>query len=119
MKRRKRFAIVIGVAAAGVMALGAQTAAAATYKTTVTITQDGGAPGVLIHGYVISAPHVGKCEVGRRVALFKQRPGTDRLLGTVRGEAARPGAVWGKGVDRAKAGWRVYARASEVRLNGL
>ena len=33
MKRRKRFAIVIGVAAAGVIALGTQTAAAATYNT--------------------------------------------------------------------------------------
>jgi hypothetical protein len=62
---------------------------------------------------VISA--VGKCEVGRRVAVFKQRPGTDRRLGTVRGEAARPGAVWGMGVPQAKTGRHVYARASEVR----
>jgi ABC-type proline/glycine betaine transport system substrate-binding protein len=38
----KRFAIVVAVAAAGVMALGAQTAAAATYNTKVTITQDRG-----------------------------------------------------------------------------
>ena len=40
----KRFAIVIGVAAAGVMALGAQTAAAAPdvvkYDTRLTITKD-------------------------------------------------------------------------------
>ena len=38
-KMGKRFAIVIGVAAAGVMALGAQTAfAAPTYNTRLTIT---------------------------------------------------------------------------------
>ena len=39
----KRFAIVIGVAAVGVMALGAQTAAA-TYKNT-KLTIDGGSQG--------------------------------------------------------------------------
>ena len=43
----KRFAIVIGVAAAGVMALGAQTAAAAPkvvkYDTELTITRTGAA----------------------------------------------------------------------------
>jgi hypothetical protein len=48
----KRFAIVIGVAAAGVMALGAQTATAAPdvvkYETKLTITTD---RGFLYHGW--------------------------------------------------------------------
>jgi hypothetical protein len=41
MKRRKRFAIVIGVAAAGVMALGAQTGAQAPAPTPPPPTCDG------------------------------------------------------------------------------
>src|SRR5215208_2179106 len=55
----KRFAIVIGVAAAGVMALGAQTAAAAPvhkYDTKLTITHEGHHThqGVFWHGSVLS-----------------------------------------------------------------
>ncbi len=38
------------VATAGVMALGAQTAAAAPHDTKVTITQDRSPPPTLIHG---------------------------------------------------------------------
>ena len=76
----KRFAIVIGVAAAGVMALGTQTAAAVVkYDTKVTISAD---RGFLYHGSVKS--EVTKCERERRVVLFKQRPGADRELGTDR-----------------------------------
>jgi hypothetical protein len=88
----KRFAIVIGVAAAGVMALGAQPAAAVVkYDTELTISVDRGR---LYGGYVRSdrdgfpgfdsANAVKKCEQGRRVALFKRRPGPDRKLGTAR-----------------------------------
>jgi hypothetical protein len=102
----KRFAILIGVAAAGVMTLGAQTATAATYNTKVTINQDRGGRFTLIHGHVQSG--VRKCEVGRLVALFKQQPGADRLLGTGRSEG--PDGGWGKRVPQAKAGWQVYAR---------
>jgi hypothetical protein len=51
----KRFAIVIGVAAAGVVALGAQAAAGAPdvvkYDTKLTITTD---RGFLYHGSVLS-----------------------------------------------------------------
>ena len=78
----KRFAIVIGVAAAGVMALGAQTATApdvVKYDTELKITADRGG---LYHGSVES--EVRKCERERRVVLFKQRPGADRRLGTDR-----------------------------------
>ncbi|HKH77920.1 MAG TPA: hypothetical protein VKA51_13260 [Rubrobacteraceae bacterium] len=79
----KRFAILIGVAAAGVMALGAQTGAAASesvvkYDTRLTITTDRNIP----HGRVHS--EVRKCEFGRRVILFKKRPGPDRKLDTAR-----------------------------------
>jgi hypothetical protein len=53
----RRFAIVIGVAAAGVMALGAQTAAApevVKYDTKLTLTKEGGGGGGLYHGWVKS-----------------------------------------------------------------
>ncbi|MGA8926080.1 MAG: hypothetical protein WB462_07650 [Solirubrobacterales bacterium] len=83
-KMGKRFAIVICVAAAGVMALGAQTALAATYNTKLTITEDQGSRGhALIHGHVVSGDRK-KCEVGRRVTLFKQKPGADRKLGVAK-----------------------------------
>jgi hypothetical protein len=117
----KRLAIVIGVATAGVMALGAQTAAAAAYDTKVTIAQfHRQPPGTvdLIHGVVYSA--VRKCEASRRVALFKQQPGADRKLGEVRSGAAHRGySEWGMYVPQAKAGWHVYARVRrEVRPFG-
>jgi hypothetical protein len=112
MKRRKRFAILIGVAAAGVMALGAQTAAAATYNTRLTITQDRGAPHALIHG-LVSSGGGRRCEVGRRVTLFKQKPGADRKIFAVRSGGGPQGfGTWGMGVPQAKAGWRVYAKAT-------
>ena len=88
MKRRKRFAVVIGVAAVGLMALGAQTAAAATYNTKLTIKFDGG----VFYGHVDSGGGK-KCEAGRRVTLFKQRPGADRKLGKPR-NSQRDG-YWG------------------------
>ena len=88
----KRFAIVIGVAAAGVMALGAQPAAAVVkYDTTLLLTKDHGGN---YHGRVYSdrdrnpkydpAKAVRKCMGGRQVTLFKLRPGADRKLDTVR-----------------------------------
>ncbi len=76
-KMGKRFAILIGVAAAGVMALGAQTGAAASegvvsYGTTVTILKDR----FILHGRV--------------------RSGGDEVQGWARGdpvqEAARTGS---------------------------
>jgi hypothetical protein len=74
----KRFAIVIGVAAAGVMALGAQPAAAVpTYDTRVTLTHLENDR--FYHGRVFS--DVAECERKRRVVLFKKRPGADRKLG--------------------------------------
>jgi hypothetical protein len=91
----KRFAIVIGVAATGVMALGAQTAAAPSdvvkYNTKVTIAEDRGA---LYHGFVGS--EVKKCMDGRRVVVFNRQDGADRKLGTARSKLqhGRVG-VWG------------------------
>src|SRR4051812_49750221 len=93
----KRFAIVIGVAAAGVMALGAQTGAAPvhTYDTNLTITTE---RGFWYHGGVLSdrdhnpgynrANKFRRCMEGRRVTLFKERPGADRKLATDRSEFA-------------------------------
>ncbi len=78
----KRFAILIGVAAAGVMALGAQTGAAASegvvsYGTKLTIYKDYAE----LHGEVNSK--VRKCTEGREVILFRKRPGPDRKLGAI------------------------------------
>jgi hypothetical protein len=82
----KRFAVVIGVAAAGVMVLGAQTGAAASgvvsYGTELTIIHEGGSDrGVIWHGGVRSNR---KCRLGREVILFRKRPGPDRKLGADR-----------------------------------
>jgi hypothetical protein len=111
----KRFGIVIGVAAAGVMTLGAQTATAATYNTKVTISRGGP---TLLHGNVYSAART--CEVRRPVVVFKQRPGPDRKLGV---------AEYGHGAGNhwdllfpagEKQGWHVYALVRrEVHRHGL
>ena len=115
----RRFAIVIGVAATGVMALGAQTTAAAPevvgaqtaaaaapevvkYRTRLLITTE---RGFLHHGRLLSdrdrnpgydpAHAVRKCMEGRRVTVFKQRPGADRKLGTRRSRLDRGHGIWG------------------------
>ena len=98
----RRFAILIGLAATGVMALGAQTGAAASegvveYDTKVTIGADEWRKGRRIpRGTVLSgsvqSEVIGtpagcrdqcrnECKGGRRVIVFKQRPGADRKLG--------------------------------------
>ena len=109
----KRFTIVIGVAAAGVMALGAQTGAVASegvteYNTRLTINQ-GWTP--LFLGLVHSGGGK-RCERGRRVTLFKQRPGADRKLGDVRSRGDGDQGLWDMRVPQAKAGWRMYATVS-------
>jgi hypothetical protein len=91
----KRFAVVIGVAAVGVMALGAQTGAAASegvvsYGTKVTILKDQR----ILHGRVRSEGG-SKCRVGREVILFAKRPGPDRRLGADRsGPGHGPAFFW-------------------------
>jgi RTX calcium-binding nonapeptide repeat (4 copies) len=123
----KRFAIVIGVAAVGVMALGAQTAAPAQaivkYDTKLTITHEAGDPAGW-HGRVLTDRK--ECMGGRRVVLFKREPGADRKLGTDRSffdphvwisgtlpdgtPVYGPAGVWG--VKPAPLDGRVYARIS-------
>jgi hypothetical protein len=113
----KRFAIVIGVAAAGVMALGAQTAVAAPgvvkYDTKLTITDEGGD---LWHGGLKGGGR--KCVEGRRVVLFRERRGADRKLGSDRNQFRRNREArwftWGVRAPVPKGG-RVYARA-KVRV---
>jgi hypothetical protein len=78
----KRFAFVIGVAAAGVMALGAQTASAGVHKYDTWLT-------LRLHQsekfrYWVQSEGGKVCERGRRVVLFEVRPGADRRLGTAR-----------------------------------
>jgi hypothetical protein len=93
-KMGKRFAVVIGVAAVGVMALGAHTGAASegvvSYGTTVTIIKDQRT----LHGRVRSEGG-SKCRVGREVILFRKRPGPDRKLGADRsGPGHGPAFFW-------------------------
>ncbi len=110
--------------AAGVIALGAQTAAAEAvkYETTLKITHEGhghATGSVFWHGWVQS--EVGKCSEGRRVILFRKRPGPDRKLGTARSyinrHNGRPhGGEWGL-----KAPWRgrVYAKVTRSMGDGF
>ena len=119
----KRFVIVIGVAAASVMALGAQTATAAPdvvkHDTELTIVQDGGGN---LHGVVKSEAKW--CEGGRRVVLFKQRPGADRRLGPARishhygAHHDSPDAIWNAWVGPAAHGWQVYAEVRRRARHG-
>jgi hypothetical protein len=115
----RRFAIVVGVAAAGVMALGAQSATAAPdvgkYDTRLTITHEWAphAEPILWHGEVRSGAR--KCEDGRRVVLFKQLPGADRKIGTDRSHFSAPRHDYGSwGVEAPRRG-HMYAKVrSEV-----
>jgi hypothetical protein len=121
MKRRKRFAIVIGVVAAGVMALGAQTGAqvpdVVSYGTKVTIFQDRSAPREILHGEVKS--RFRKCRVGRKVIVFKKRPGPDRKLGATRSGPQARSHNWLVHVKGATHGSRVYAKATPMVGDGF
>jgi hypothetical protein len=132
----KRFAIVIGVAAAGVMALGAQTVmalgaqtASATeapavveYNTKLTITTE---RGFLYHGSVWSGRT--ECMDGREVTLFKQRPGADLILATFQsefvprypGKRGRAGGDWGFARGPEASLHRVYAKVSPMVGDGF
>ena len=127
----RRFAIVIGVAAAGVMALGAQTGAAASegvvsYKTRVTAFKLSKVDGGDWHGYVTSyrEPNarshaenlVKKCVVGRKVILFKKRPGPDRKLGATRSTLSQG---WGEWTLVAPETRRVYAKVTRKVGDGF
>ena len=101
----KRFAILIGVAAAGVMALGAQTGAAAPdvvkYDTRLTITKDRSDH---VLGQAGDFRGQASAWTGRQVILFKQRPGADRKLGAARSEFRADDGRWhlGRGVPAAR-----------------
>jgi hypothetical protein len=109
----KRFAVVIGVVATGVMALGAQTGTAASedvvsYGTKVTILKDR----FILHGRVRSEGG-SKCRVGREVILFKKRPGPDRRLGADRsGPGHGPAFFWEVHVKNKDIKARLYAKVT-------
>ena len=119
----KRFAIVIGVAAAGVMALGTQTAAAGPadvvkYGARVTISHDQS----LVHGDVHSFR---QCQIRRPVTLFRQRPGADRNLGTDltrtvggRRYKNRHRGHWAIHVHQMPDRWRAYAVVTREEGDG-
>jgi hypothetical protein len=118
----RRFAIVIGVAAVGgVMALGAQTAAAAPdvvkYETELRITHELHRTnrGVLWHGGVES--EVTKCERLRRVVLFRVQSGADRKLGTTRSHENK--TDWFEWWMWARQKGRVYARVTPKVRDGF
>ena len=67
---------IVAAVAVSVIAVPAASAGVVKYDTTLTLTKDGG---VDYHGWVTS--EVRKCLEGRRVILFKLRPGADRRLG--------------------------------------
>ena len=78
-----RLAIVIGVAAAGVIALGAQTAAGpgvVKYDTKLDGRKKGDRWHTRYNGFVKS--EVDKCERRRLVVLLQRRPGADRKVST-------------------------------------
>ena len=103
-KMGKRFAIVIGAAAAGVMALGAQTATAAfagVVKYDTKLSGHGEANRIY-HGDVKSK--VRKCERKRLVILFQVRPGADRKVGTDRSDRK------GSWLVERRGGGRFYAK---------
>ena len=116
----RRFTILIGLAAAGVMTLGAQTGAATpevdSYETKISLTHEccahvwepGTTRGFLWHGFLWSAAR--KCEVGRRVILFKRRPGPDRKLGETQSVPDGRNAGWGIVTPRKPD--RVYAKVT-------
>ena len=102
-KMGRRFAILIGLAAVGVMALGAQTAfAAPTYNTRLTISE-GRAHSI---GGGVYSGGGRRCQLGRRVTLFKQEPGADRKIIDVRsgggGPKTGPRGTWGLGVPKVR-----------------
>jgi hypothetical protein len=112
-EKGKRFATVIGVAAAGVMALGAQTATAAPdvvkYDTKLTITHERDTDrGALWHGGLRSEAR--KCVEGRRVFLFRERRGADRKLGSDRNQFRPAEARWFTWGVRAPIRGHVYAK---------
>jgi hypothetical protein len=115
-KMGKRFAIVIGVAAVGVMAL------TATSFSTQLPGPDPRTGLVPWHGGLGS--EVRKCVEGRRVILFKQLPGPDRKLGSDRSKKL------GEAADAADPGWfrwwiwasmdgRVYAKVMPKVRDGF
>ena len=116
---RKRFAILIGVAASGVMAFGAQTGAATsedvvTYDTEVGIYRSLNARWWV--GPLDSRPQALKrCVVGREVIVFRKRPGPDRKLGATRSYLRHEGGRvtrWGQWKVRAPDRGRVYAKVT-------
>jgi hypothetical protein len=110
----KRFAILIGVAAAGVMALGAQTGAAeevVRYDSKVTIAHERTA---FYWGSVDS--EVSECERRRRVILFRPQPGADRKLRTTRTLSGEFGGDWR--LSRVPEG-RVYAKVTRKVGDGF
>jgi hypothetical protein len=131
----RRFALVIGVVALGVMALGAQAGAGVVkhdaaeakrvHRVTVNLTIFHES-NLLFYGEVRRgqlSSEVRRCQGGRQVTVFKQRPGADRKLGTnrshgkppVRGGIRSPfsGFWWGR--FRIHLGDRLYATVRRER----
>ena len=105
---RKRSAIVIAASVGALALLGTTSPGLATQtvKFDSKVTMPPNAPA--FHGRVKSSKHA--CEVHRKVKLFKQRPGPDKLLGKDRSnrrgkwkvivDPLNPGSYYAKVVRR-------------------
>ena len=114
----RRFAVVIGMAAVGAMALGAQ--------TVMGTARPGPHRADIVPWHGGLGAEVRKCVVGRRVILFKQLPGPDRKLGSDRiknknlGEAADPAdPEWFRWYIWASMDGRVYAKVMPKVRDGF
>ena len=126
--RRIRLAAATVIAAAVaviVIALPAASAGVHKYNTRVSIFREGGPTGadrsacdperkcVFWHGHVKSGAR--KCMKGRRVILFKKRPGADRKLGADRAHVQGGDGDWGLNAPAVN---RAYAKVNRKVRDG-
>jgi hypothetical protein len=130
---RHRFWLCIAAAAAvSVIAVPAASAGVRKYDTALTIRQEhpGRFVGTVWSERVPGADRsnlVKKCMNGRRVILFKQRPGADRKLGADRSSGGDPAIVSSRSGDWQVSapkgtlhhGDHVYAKATRKVGNGF
>ena len=116
MRTGPRWVVALGLTALACAGLApAAFAGVHKYDTELKIARDSSK---FFHGEVKSA--VRKCEGGRRVVLFKKRPGADRKLKSVRSPRSGPDrGKWGVVLDgKLHRGNRHYAQVKRKSGNG-
>jgi hypothetical protein len=105
---------LVGLAATGVLVVGAASADAASVATRVTIDFDRAGPAQdIFRGRVFSARE--NCRSNRRVAVFRRHKGPDTRIGSDRSE---DNGRWLVDVEGHAAPGRYYARAPRKDLGG-